>query len=72
MARVAAAQQRQFVLETVAIVAAIGILLAFLPVAPLARAVQAISLNLAASGAVAVAIAALLLSNFLARSDRLG
>jgi hypothetical protein len=72
MAHVAAAQQRRMLLETVAIVLGVTLLLAFLPVAPLAKAIQAASLNLATSEAVAVAIAALVLSNFLARSDRLG
>lgn len=72
MARVAATQQRRLVLETVAIVAGITVLLALLPIAPLAKAVETISLNLGTSAAVAVAIAALVLSNFLVRSDRLG
>lgn len=72
MARVAAAQQRRIVLETVVIVAGISLLLALLPVAPLAKTIETISLNLGGSVVVAVAIAALVLSNFLVRSDRPG
>jgi hypothetical protein len=74
IAHVAARQQRQMLFEMVAIVAAIGVFLALLPLDVLARAIETVTLNLGSSLAVAIATAALVLSNFLARmeSGRLG
>jgi hypothetical protein len=74
MAHVARRQQWRMVFEIIALAAAAAVFFALVPVNSLARAIETVTLNLGSSLAVAIAIAALVLSNFLARmeSGRLG
>jgi hypothetical protein len=73
-AHVARAQQWRLVFELAAFAAAAAVVLAFISLNTLSRAVETVTLNLGSSLAVAVAFAALVLSNYLARmtSDGLG
>jgi uncharacterized membrane protein YcfT len=73
-ARVARAQQWRAAFQIAAFAAATGIALTFVSLDTLSRAVETVTWNLGSSLAVAVAFAALVLSNHLAQmtSDRLG
>jgi hypothetical protein len=73
-AHVARRQQWQMAFEIFAFAAATAIFIALVPLDAFARAIETVTFNLGSSLAVAIAIAALVLSNFLARMEnsRLG